>query len=178
MQTTQAETTTDSATELQYLTFSLAEEEYAVNILKVREIRSWREPTPLPHAPEHVLGVINLRGAIIPIVDLRKQFCLPDREFTSTTGVIVVQSEVSGAERHIGIVVDEVLNVIYLADNNSDLVVGAESTNTTALGARFVSGLRQKEDGLVIIIDLDAIIEASLSDDAETVDSGTLIHDA
>ena len=143
----------------QYLTFSLGSEEYGVDILKVREIRSWSAPTPLPHSPAHVLGAINLRGAIIPIVDLRRQFHLERCEFGGTTGIIVVQTFVLGSERFIGMVVDRVLNVSYLALAEADLTIGRDMN----IGARYVEGLSRTDNGLVIVVDLEAIIEASLS---------------
>ncbi len=147
----------------QHLTFTLAGEEYAVDVLKVREIRSWSSPTPFPHSPPHVLGAINLRGTIIPIVDLRRQFALDEQAFTSTTGVIVVQADVLGSERQIGLVVDRVLDVLKL-----DLVNSIESTtHSSIIGARYISGLSRSEDKLVMIVDLEAIIAASLADDEQ-----------
>jgi purine-binding chemotaxis protein CheW len=143
----------------QYLTFALAGEEYAVDILKVKEIRSWRTPTPLPHSPDYMLGVINLRGAIIPVVDLRRQFSLASVPPSNITGVIVVNTEILGRARSIGLVVDQVLNVVYL---ELDPVAPSED-NSGHIGTRYISGLCRSGENLVIAIDLESIIEASLN---------------
>ena len=75
----------------QYLTFQLAGQTYGVEILRVQEIKGWEKPTRLPHSPEHVQGVINLRGAVVPILDLRRRFGLGETEYGRTTVVIVVK---------------------------------------------------------------------------------------
>src|SRR5580658_3757910 len=79
-----------SANVEQYLTFQLVGQRYGVEILQVQEIKGWEKPTRLPHSPDHVQGVINLRGAVVPILDLRKRFGLGEAEYGRTTVVIVV----------------------------------------------------------------------------------------
>ncbi len=147
------------ASKEQFLTFRLDSECYAIDVLAVREIRSWSEPTPLPHTPEHVLGAMNLRGAIIPVVDLRVQFAVGNAGFNSTTGVIVVQAEDSQQTRQIGLVVDKVLDVTYLDSDNNDKTI--QHAN-----GRYVSGLRSSEQGLVILVALENIVEDCLLDQA------------
>ncbi|XOV83182.1 MAG: chemotaxis protein CheW [bacterium] len=155
----QSESAPADSTLQQYLTFSLAEEEYAVEILKVQEIRSWSEPTPLPHSPDYVLGVMNLRGAIIPVVDLRRQFQLASVPPTSITGVIVVNTSILGRERSVGLVVDQVLNVIYL---EPEPVAHATDPDGNP-GSCYITGLCRSDDKLVIVIDLQSIIATSLN---------------
>ena len=92
----------------QYLTFILGGEEYAVDILKVQEIRGWEQATHIPNAPEFVLGVLNLRGIVVPIVDLRLRFKLENVEYSPTTVVVIVKVSQAGVERTVGMVVDAV----------------------------------------------------------------------
>src|SRR5262245_51737845 len=90
----------------QYLTFVLGGEEYGVTILQVQGIQGWDRVTPIPGTPEFILGVINLRGAIVPILDLRKRFGMPASDFGPTTVVIVVRVAAGRHERTLGLVVD------------------------------------------------------------------------
>ena len=99
---------------LQYLTFSLAGEEYGIDILKVQEIRGWAPVTKVPNAPAFVRGVMNLRGAIVPVIDLRLRFGLEAIEYTKTTVVIVVMVQGATGNRVIGAVVDGVSDVLNL----------------------------------------------------------------
>ncbi|MFK7734310.1 MAG: chemotaxis protein CheW [Pseudomonadales bacterium] len=154
-----AEETDSESSKEQFLTFRLDQECYAIDILAVREIRSWTEPTPLPHTPTHVLGAMNLRGAIIPVVDLRVQFSVNNEGFSSTTGVIVVQANEEQEGRQIGLVVDQVLDVAYLEAETSD-----DTTQRTS--GRYVRGLRSSEQGLVILVELANIVEDCLLDQA------------
>ena len=86
----------------QYLTFMLAGEEYGVEILKVQEIKGWDTVTPIPNTPDHVLGVLNLRGAVVPIIDLRTRFTLEQIDYGPTTVVIVVKVANEDQERTVG----------------------------------------------------------------------------
>ena len=95
----------------QYLTFQLAGQDYGVEILRVQEIKGWEKPTRLPHSPEYVQGVINLRGAVVPIIDLRRRFGLGETEYSHTTVVVVVKVDTSRGELTAGIVVDGVCEV-------------------------------------------------------------------
>jgi purine-binding chemotaxis protein CheW len=98
----------------QYLTFMLAGEEYGIEILKVQEIKGWDSATPIPNTPEYVLGVLNLRGAVVPIIDLRKRFQLESIAYGATTVVIVVKMQQDDQERTVGLVVDAVADVYRL----------------------------------------------------------------
>ncbi len=96
----------------QYLTFALAGEEYGVDILRVQEIRGWEPVTRVPNAPRCLKGVLNLRGAIVPVLDLRRRFGLPEQPCGPDTVVIVLRSQTAGTERSVGIVVDAVSDVV------------------------------------------------------------------
>jgi purine-binding chemotaxis protein CheW len=140
----------------QYLTFTLGQEEYGVEILKIQEIKGYSAVTPLPNAPTYVKGVLNLRGTIVPIVDLRKKFNLPEAEYTPFTVIVVVQ--VQG--KTLGFVVDAVSDV---------LTVAGEAIRPTPdlhgqLDTRFLTGLAPTgEEGqkLVILLDIDKVLTAS-----------------
>lgn len=96
----------------QYLTFMLADEQYAIDILCVEEIRSWEKPTRIPNSPAYIKGVINMRGIIVPIVDLRMKFSIGDAIYSATTVVIVLTVESEDKIRTIGFVVDAVSDVL------------------------------------------------------------------
>lgn len=96
----------------QYLTFLLANEQYAVDILCVEEIRSWEQPTKIPNSPHYVKGVINMRGVIVPIVDLRLKFNISEASYHKTTVVIVLTYQTESSSRTIGFVVDAVSDVL------------------------------------------------------------------
>ena len=98
----------DAVGQGQYLTFRLATEEYGIDILSVQEIKGWSGATPLPESPHYLLGVINLRGSVVPIIDLRKRFGLPQADFGPTTVVIVARVEMADGVRIAGFVVDAV----------------------------------------------------------------------
>ena len=142
----------------QYLTFVLAEEEYAIEIVKVQEIKSWSTVTPIPCSPEHVLGVINLRGAIVPIVDLRKQFNLPEWEGEGIRAVIIVRSEVNGSPRTLGLLVDQVSDVYHVKEQD----IQECGQFSTTIGGNFIAGLSQRDDMLLILIELERVVSHGL----------------
>lgn len=142
----------------QFLSFLIAGEEYGIEILKVQEIKSWGQYTPLPKSPDYVLGVINLRGAIVPIIDLRCRFGLPPTDYTATTAVIIVRNEDNDQSRIIGLVVDSVSKVYHLAPH----AIQDASEHGNSEKANYVRGFGQIGEKLVILVNLDPIISASL----------------
>lgn len=142
----------------QWLTFILDDQEYGVDIQRVQEIKTWTKTTHLPNAPAHVQGVINIRGAIVPIVDLRRQFSLEVVPYTKTTVVLVLTVKRDEAERIVGIVVDAVSDV---RDVNEDQMrpppdMGG-STNVD-----FIEGIVTVNDQMVIILDVDRLLNANV----------------
>jgi purine-binding chemotaxis protein CheW len=101
----------------QFLTFTLDDEEYGVDILSVQEIRGWELPTFLPNSPGYIKGVINLRGMIVPIMDLRERFDVGELTYNEQTVVIVVRCCSAVLNRVIGMVVDSVSEVVSLAEH-------------------------------------------------------------
>lgn len=139
----------------QYLTFMLAGEEYGVEILKVQEIKGWDAATPIPNTPEHVLGVLNLRGAVVPIIDLRKRFNLESIPYGPTTVVIVVKMLHQEQERTVGLVVDAVADVYRL--ESSEIQPAPEMGGT--IHTEFVRGLSTVGEKMVILLEIDLLID-------------------
>jgi purine-binding chemotaxis protein CheW len=138
----------------QYLTFLLAGEEYGVDILKVQEIRGWEQPTMLPNTVDYVLGVINLRGTVVPIIDLRRRFAMEQSQFGQTTVVVVVKVSSADKERTIGIVVDAVSEVYNVSD---DQIRPAPDLGG-AISTEFVKGLATMDEKMIILLDIDKLI--------------------
>jgi purine-binding chemotaxis protein CheW len=139
-----------------YLTFILGREEFAIRVLKVREIMGIQDITAVPQTPSYVKGVINLRGKVIPVVDLRLKFCLPEIEYTQRTCIIVVQVQAAGVSLQTGIVVDEVSEVLNLAaadiEDTPDFGEGAGSATSYLLGMAKVKGK------VKILLDIDQVL--------------------
>jgi len=137
----------------QFLTFALGQEEYGVEILKIQEIKGYHSVTPLPNAPSYVKGVLNLRGTIVPIVDLRKKFNLPEVDYTQFTVIVVVQV---GGRTH-GFIVDAVSDVLtVLGDAIQPTPDGRGQLDTSCL-----NGLAQAGEKLVILLDIDKVLMAA-----------------
>ena len=147
-----AATSSDEATN-QYLTFFLAGEEYGVNILRVQEIKGWTSVTQVPNTDLHVLGVINLRGTVVPIIDLRQRFGLEAIEFGPLTVVIVLK--IHGArERTVGIVVDAVSDVYHVSADS----INPPPDSCGGIDSNYVAGLVTMEEKMVILLDLDQML--------------------
>lgn len=146
----------------QYLTFFLAGEEYGVNILKVKEIRVWEQPTLLPNTADYVLGVINLRGMVVPVMDLRKRFGMAEVELGKTAVIIVVKVTHSGRGRTIGMVVDAVSEVYNISD---EMIMPSPDLGST-ISDEYVKGLATIQDKMIILLDIDYLINEGMLKDA------------
>jgi len=143
----------------QVLTFVLGNETYGVDILRVQEIRGWSAVTKIPHAPPHVLGVLNLRGSIVPIVDLRMRFSLDRAEYTTVTVIIVVSVISAAGRRDFGVVVDGVSDVV---DVNTEEVKAAPELG--AKGATdYIRGLVPVAERMVVLLDIDRLIGSDMT---------------
>ncbi|UXD88233.1 chemotaxis protein CheW [Thalassolituus hydrocarboniclasticus] len=153
-----------TADEQQYLTFMMSDEEYGVDILAVQEIRGWEESTLIPNAPEYIRGVINLRGTIVPIMDLRIRFGLKRIEYSPVTVVIILKVERDSGERVMGIVVDAVSDVYTIADASTRKP--PELTEDKNSG--FIKGLVNVNEKMVILLDVGKLlsIQGSFEDGA------------
>lgn len=142
-----------SASAGKYLTFKLTEEEYAIEVLKVREIMGVQHITAVPQTPQSVKGVINLRGKVVPVVDLRLRFGLPDTEYTARTCIIVVQIQTSETLQ-MGIVVDEVCEVLNLTDGDLQ-----ETPNFgQGISTPYLLGMAKVKGKVKILLDIDHVL--------------------
>lgn len=140
----------DFADEREYLTFRLDREEFGIDILKVQEIRGYEPPTRIANAPSFIKGVINLRGTIVPIVDLRLKFDCPRSEYDSSTVVIVLNL----ARRIVGIVVDSVSDVLTLPSENFKPAPDID----TIIDRESVVGLGSLRDRMLILLDIEKLM--------------------
>jgi purine-binding chemotaxis protein CheW len=139
-----------------YLTFSLAGEEYGIGILKIREIIGMLPITAVPETPAFVKGVINLRGKVIPVVDLRLRFGMPEIDYTERTCIIVVEMKSPGGMLHIGTVVDAVSEVLNIK--------GEDIADTPSFGAKFntdyILGMAKMGKGVKLLLDIDRVLSS------------------
>ncbi|NVD08635.1 purine-binding chemotaxis protein CheW [Vibrio sp. JPW-9-11-11] len=135
-----------------FLSFELAEELYGVDIKDVEEIRVWERPTPIPRAPKYVLGVINLRGMIVPVVDLRARFSVGECEYRPTTVVIVLRAQDNNRDRLMGLVVDAVSDVISRGDSELSPSVGDSQVTP------YLQGLINVGDRVMALLDTHELL--------------------
>ncbi len=147
---------TTTHTTNKYLTFVLATEEYAVDILRVQEIKGWSKVTKIPNTPHYICGVINLRGTIVPIVDLRSRFGLEHLEYGPMTVVVVVKVLSNAKERIMGVVVDAVSDVYDVSDSD----IKPPPDFGTVISIEFVRGLATVEEKMVIVLDIDRLLNS------------------
>lgn len=137
----------------QYLTFLLDDEQYAVDILCVEEIRSWEQPTKIPNAPSYVKGVINMRGIIVPIIDLRLKFTVGAAVYLETTVVIVLTYQDEENSRTIGFVVDAVSDVL----NAEPTDIKPAPAFGGCVGQQYIEGLINSESKVVTLLNVPAL---------------------
>ncbi len=137
-----------------YLTFHLANEEFGIRVLKVREIMGLQEITAVPQTPCHIKGVINLRGKVVPVIDLRLKFGLPAAEYTQRTCIIVTQVQGESSAVMMGVVVDGVSEVLNLT--------GPEIEDTPDFGeeiaGRYLLGMAKVKGKVKILLDIDKVV--------------------
>jgi len=140
--------------ENKYLTFELEKEGYAIPILKVKEIIGMMQITEVPRQPKFVKGVINLRGKIIPIIDLRLKFGLEERNYDERTSIIVVELETENSTRISGMVVDAVNEVLDI--NNTD--IEPPPSYGTDVDQAFLTGMGKVKDSVIMLLNVDRIL--------------------
>lgn len=137
-----------------YLTFTLSGEDYGIGILKVKEIIGMMTITPVPRTPEYVKGVINLRGKVIPVVDLRLKFAMGEIEYNERTCIIVVEIDTDNETLPVGIVVDSVSEVLNIQEG--------EIEDPPAFGTRldtgYIMGIAKTENGVKILLNIDKVL--------------------
>lgn len=138
----------------QYLSFSLGGEEYGVDILRVQEIREWQQVRTLPDTPVYVKGVLDLRGTIVPIIDLRSRFNMASEEYTPTTVIIVLAVVTDEKRLTVGVVVDGVSNVLDIPASG---IRGAPDLGNR-ISTRYMSGMVTLDERMVILLDVDRML--------------------
>ena len=138
---------------LRWVTFKLEKEKYGINVMQVQEVLRVTEIAPVPGAPNYVLGIINLRGNVVTVIDTRTRFGLPTKEMDDSTRIVIIEAE----EQVVGILVDSVAEVVDLRMNELDSApnVGTDES------AKFIQGVASLDGELLIIVDLNKL----LSDD-------------
>lgn len=134
----------------QWVTFKLENETYGVNVMQVQEVLRYTEIAPVPGAPDYVLGIINLRGNVVTVIDTRLKFGLMPAEVTDNSRIIIIEAE----KQVVGILVDSVAEVVYLKASEID---DAPSVGTEE-SARFIQGVCNRKDDLLILVDLNKLL--------------------
>lgn len=165
-------TTTQASAARQFLTFTLDDDVFGVEVLQVREILDFTEVTKVPQTPDFMLGVINLRGSVVPVVDLRAKFGLPATDKTRDTCIIVMEIEIEGESTVIGSVADAVQEVM---DLDEDQIEPAPRIGTK-LKTEFIHGMGKRNEEFVILLNIDKVFsldELVLVQDATELSSAS-----
>lgn len=133
----------------QFLTFALNDQEFGIEILRVQEIKNFSRVTPIPNMPECIKGVINLRGTVVPIVDLRKKFNMPTAEYNQFTVIIVVNV----GPKIMGLVVDAVSDVLNVGEESIE-----KTPDLGAIDTSFITGLAKSGDRLVALLNIEYLL--------------------
>ena len=135
---------------LQWVTFKLEMETYGINVMQVQEVLRYTEIAPVPGAPSYVLGIINLRGNVVTVIDTRSRFGLESNEITDNTRVVIIEAE----KQVIGILVDSVAEVVYLKASEIDVAPNVGNDES----AKFIQGVSNRDGELLILVDLDQLL--------------------
>jgi len=150
--------TQDENSNRQFLSFTLGGEDYGVDILRVQEIRGWEDLRPLPDTPDYVKGVLDLRGTIVPIIDLRIRMSMSNVEYQPTTVIIVLSViDENGKSQQVGAVVDAVSDVL---DVKAEEIKKAPAI-ASKINDRYLKGMVSRDDRMVILLDVDLLFKAN-----------------
>ncbi|WP_026895159.1 chemotaxis protein CheW [Clostridiisalibacter paucivorans] len=148
--------------ERQFVVFKLGKEEYGIDIMNVKEIGPYKESTKIPNSPSFIEGIINYRGEVIPIINLKKRFKLKEKEIDGNTRIIVINL----GEKQIGFIVDEASQTARLSDEDidptPDIVAGIDR--------RYITGVGKLDERLIILIDLEKVLTESERKEIENMD--------
>lgn len=135
---------------IQWVTFHLGNEVYGISVMQVMEVLRYINITPVPGAPDYVLGIINLRGNVVTVIDTRKRFSLPSRDIDKLSRIVIIESE----GQVLGILVDCVSEVVYLKESDIE-----KAPNVTCdESSRFIHGVHSDADGMLILVDVDKLL--------------------
>lgn len=146
----QAQHTTGSDPVIQWVTFRLAGETYGINVMQVQEVLRYTEIAPVPGASYYVLGIINLRGKVVTVIDTRTRFGLPSGEITDNTRIVIIET----GSHVVGILVDAVAEVVYLRQSEIDMTPNIGNDDSS----KFIQGVCNKGGELLILVDLDKLL--------------------
>lgn len=146
----QAQHTTGSDPVIQWVTFKLAGETYGINVMQVQEVLRYTEIAPVPGASYYVLGIINLRGKVVTVIDTRSRFGLPSGEITDNTRIVIIET----GSHVVGILVDAVAEVVYLRQSEIDMTPNIGNDDSS----KFIQGVCNKGGELLILVDLDKLL--------------------
>ena len=135
---------------IQFVTFILKDEVYGINVMQVQEVLRVTEIAPVPGAPPYVLGIINLRGNVVTVIDTRTRFGLPSTEMDDASRIIVIESE----KQVVGILVDAVAEVVELRESDIDVAPNVGTDDSS----RYIQGVATQEEGLLILVDLNKLL--------------------
>ncbi|MFT7491109.1 MAG: purine-binding chemotaxis protein CheW [Pseudohongiellaceae bacterium] len=142
--------TTSDDPVLQWVTFRLAGETYGINVMQVQEVLRYTEIAPVPGAPDYVLGIINLRGNVVTVIDTRNRFGLESGEMNDNTRIVIIETE----GHVIGVLVDSVAEVVYLRQSEVETAPNVGNDES----AKFIQGVCHKNDELLILIELNKLL--------------------
>ncbi|BBB93162.1 MAG TPA: chemotaxis protein CheW [Methylomusa anaerophila] len=151
-----------SSNEIQLVVFKLGREEYGIGILQVQEIKRMTDITRVPHTPEYIKGVMNLRGSVLPVIDLKKRLSLPPQDYTDDTRIIIVKVE----DITVGMIVDAVSEVAAVDSDH----IEPPQTVVGGIAADYLTGVGKAENRLLILLNVEAIIGIGIG--ADTVKAG------
>ncbi len=139
-----------------YLTFKLGEEEFGAHVSQVLNILEMTKITGVPKTPDFMKGVINLRGSVLPVIDARIKFGLPETEYTTNTCIIVMDLDLDGDTVHIGAIVDEVLSVIEIEENQ----IEPPPSLGNQYKSEFIQGMAKVEENFVMLLDMQKVLSS------------------
>lgn len=146
---------------LQWVTFRLCGETYGINVMQVQEVLRYTEIAPVPGAPSYVLGIINLRGNVVTVIDTRHRFGLEPGEVNDNTRIVIIE-----ADKHVvGILVDSVAEVVYLRQSEIETAPNVGNDDS----AKFIQGVCHKNDELLILIELNKLLSDEEWEDLESI---------
>ena len=140
----------DARSQMQCVTFELDHETYGINVMQVQEVLRYTEIAPVPGAPGYVLGIINLRGNVVTVIDTRNRFGLESGEMTDNTRIVIIETE----GHVIGVLVDSVAEVVYLRQSEVENAPNVGNDES----AKFIQGVCHKNDELLILIELNKLL--------------------
>lgn len=157
----------------QFLTFSLAEDVFAIDVIKAREVLDFSKVTQVPQTPDYMLGVINLRGSVVPVIDMRRKFNMKETDRTRNSCIVVVEVDVDGDAVTVGALVDSVSEVIDLNPSQ----IEPPPRIGTRLNTEFIKGMGNLDDRFVIILDIDKVFSVDDLVMARTLTDDDLVEE-